>query len=285
MQETDPSLFEKYLPARRRDSRKGENGRVLVVGGSSIYHGAPVHAARGAQAAGVDLVYIAVPKVQAVAVRSMSADFIVFPLPDSKLTRGSVNRLLNWLPEVDAAVIGPGLEIAKEEAFKDLAISLISRSASLVIDAGALQPYIAPVIKGRNVVVTPHAGEFRRLFGVQLAASVEERAAVVERKAKEFSITILQKGHGDVISDGATTYLNRTGRAAMTVGGTGDVLAGLTAGLIALKVPLLHAAAMAAYANGEAGNEVWKRVGNRVTAEELAEELRYVLKKYDKQDV
>jgi len=283
LKETDDSLFRKYMPARKVDSRKGENGRVLVVGGSSIYHGAPVHSARGAQAAGVDLVYIAVPKPQVIPVRSMSADFIVFPLPDSKLTKGSVNRLLNWLPEVDAAVIGPGLEVADEEALRNLVVELGSKR--LVVDAGALQPYLKPIVRGKNTIVTPHAGEFKRFFSVQLPSALDERAKEVEKVAKQFDVVILQKGHGDVISNGEETFLNRTGRAAMTVGGTGDVLSGLAAGFAALKIPPLYAAAMAAYANGIAGSQVWMRVGNRITAEELSAELKYVLKKFDKEDI
>src|SRR5579875_2246168 len=106
------------MPARRSDSRKGENGRVLVVGGSSIYHGAPVHSARGAQAAGVDLVYIAVPKPQATPVRSMSAKFYLFPKPKSKLTKGSVNRLFNWVSGGECGGIGPGLESPDDEALR-----------------------------------------------------------------------------------------------------------------------------------------------------------------------
>jgi len=285
LKETDASLFRDYMPARKSDSRKGENGRVLVVGGSSIYHGAPVHSARGAQAAGVDLVYLAVPKPQAVPVRSMSADFIVFPMPDSKLTKGSVNRLLNWLPEIDAAVIGPGLERPDEEALRNLVVELSLRNAKIILDAGALQPSLRPAIKAKNVIVTPHAGEFKRFFSFQLPSSLEDRATEVEKIARQSEIVILQKGHGDVVSDGKETFLNRTGRAAMTVGGTGDVLAGLSAGFAALNIPILYAAAMAAYANGVAGNNVWMKVGNRITAEELAAELKYVLKNFDKEDI
>ncbi len=206
-------------------------------------------------------------------------------MPDSKLTKGSVNRLLNWLPEVDAAVIGPGLESPDDEALRNLVIELGLRKTKIILDAGALQPSLKPAVRGKNIIVTPHAGEFKRFFSVQLPLSLEDRSVEVEKIAKESEIVILQKGHGDVISDGKETFLNRTGRAAMTVGGTGDVLAGLTAGFAALNIPLVFAAAMAAYANGIAGNNVWMKVGNRITAEELATELKYVLKNFDKEDI
>jgi ADP-dependent NAD(P)H-hydrate dehydratase len=281
---TDDGILQS-LPARRRSSRKGENGRVLVVGGSSVYHGAPVHAARGAQSAGVDLVYLAVPKVISTPVRSMSADFIVFPLPDSRLTGGSVRRLLNWLPQVDSAVIGPGLERPEFAALKRLCSELLARSCSLVLDAGALLPELAKEIHGEKVVLTPHAGEFKRLTGVDLPTPAEQRAPMVREWAERLQSTLLQKGMGDVISDGRDVYLNFSGRAAMTAGGTGDVLAGLTAGLLALGVPTVKAAAISAYLNGLAGTSVWGRVGNRLTAELLALELRNVFKRFEKEDV
>lgn len=285
MEETKDELFIQHFPARKKDSRKGENGRVIVVGGSAVYHGAPVHSARGAQAVGIDLLYLALPKAIVPSVRSMSPDFIVFPLPDYKLTRGSARRLLNWLPQVDAAVIGPGLEKPTEEGLRELIKEMLFRHCSLVLDAGALQPAVLELLKGKNVILTPHAGEFKRLTGVELPRALEDRAKYVEDAARKLGLVLVQKGAGDVITDGYQTYLNRTGRAAMTAGGTGDVLAGVAAALLSLKVPPLQAAAMAAYVNGIAGTKVWRKVGNRLTAEMLADELVHVMKRFDKEDV
>ncbi len=107
--EVDEDYVKSRIPARKRSSHKGMNGVVCVVGGSRVYHGAPFHAAMGAARSGVDLVYLAVPAVVAGPVRSLSPDLIVFPLPDSKLTRGNATRLAGWLPELDCIAIGPGL--------------------------------------------------------------------------------------------------------------------------------------------------------------------------------
>ena len=85
------SMVRKYIRPRKSNSRKGDNGKVLVVGGSYMYHGAPILSSLAALRTGCDLVYTAVPKVNAQATRAASADLIVIPLADSKLTRGSVN--------------------------------------------------------------------------------------------------------------------------------------------------------------------------------------------------
>src|SRR5271157_5824953 len=125
--ETSAEVLAPLFMPRKSTSRKGENGRVLVVGGSWLYHGAPIHAAEGATRAGVDLVYLAVPRVIADPVRAYSADFIVFPLADQKLTTGAVRRLLKWIPEIDSAVIGPGLGWQPSDGVKLLCSELVSR--------------------------------------------------------------------------------------------------------------------------------------------------------------
>ncbi|MEM0286759.1 MAG: NAD(P)H-hydrate dehydratase [Nitrososphaerota archaeon] len=283
--ELTPELFIDKIPRRRSGSRKGENGRVLVLGGNWLYHGAPFHSARGAQASGVDLVYLAVPKQISSALRSMSADFIVYPLPDTKLTLGAVNRLLKWLPEIDSAVIGPGTVKPPQKSMQRLLLELKSRGIAVVLDAGALEKENVQLLTDSKAVITPHAGEFKRITDIELPADDADRARIVAESARKLGVVILQKGKGDVISDGKTTFFNRTGRAAMTVGGTGDVLAGLTAGLLALGVEPLYAAAVAAYANGLAGTSAWEKFGNRITASDLHLELRYALKQFERPDI
>jgi ADP-dependent NAD(P)H-hydrate dehydratase len=271
--ETSDSLIHTFLPKRKDDSRKGENGRVLVVGGSRVYHGAPYHAARGAQSAGVDLVYVAVPATVSLPIRSMSADLIVYPLPDQKLTKGCARRLIKWIPGVDSAVIGPGMEGVDPEALQYLVTELQSMGAKLVLDAGAIIPGFK-LTSFEGVAFTPHAGEFKRLTGVELPRQLEERVPLVAREASKLGCVILQKGHGDVITNGSATYVSRTGCSAMTVGGTGDVLAGVVAGFCALGVQVLKASVLASHANGVAGTLARSRYGNRITASDLYDLLR-----------
>ncbi|MDG6898736.1 MAG: NAD(P)H-hydrate dehydratase, partial [Nitrososphaerota archaeon] len=176
----DQAFVTKAIPPRKRDAHKGMNGTVCVVGGSRLYHGAPFLCATGAMRTGVDLVYVAVPAVIAPAVRALSPDFIVVPLPDAKLTRGNVTRLLSWVGKIDVFALGPGLGAQNPEELASCVNRLRGESKGLVVDADALRPQILPRLRGSRAVVTPHAGEFERLFGVKLPADAGGRAEVVE---------------------------------------------------------------------------------------------------------
>ena len=271
----------KVIPPRRKDAHKRMNGAVCVVGGSRLYHGAPFLCGTGAMRSGVDLVYIAVPASIATAVRSLSPDFIVIPLPDSKLTRGNVSKLMAWVPTVDVFAVGPGLGEQKAEHVVHALNQMKGEGRRLVVDADALRPQILPSIKKTETVVTPHAGEFERLFGAKLPADTQGRVGVVSQRAREAGITVLLKGPTDVISDGDRVALNDTHSPAMTVGGTGDVLTGITAGLLAKKVPPFEAACAAAYVNGAAGLAAAERFGMHITASDVADSVANVMKKFD----
>ena len=277
------TLVKKFIPARKSKSRKGENGIVLVVGGSYIYHGAPILSSIAALRSGTDLVYTSVPKINVASTRSVSPNLIVIPLVDQKLTRGAVNKLLGALPrKLDSATIGMGLAIQEKNSLLHLVKSLLDRDVRLSLDASALIPEVLPLLANKNVVVTPHAGEFKRLFGQAPSNSKNERIKLVEEKAKEFGITVLLKGSTDVISNGNTTYLYEKKIPAMTVGGTGDVLSGLVAGILSKNRKPLESAAAAAFINGLAGKAVQKKLGLHMTSMDLLPEIPIVMKPFDK---
>lgn len=277
------SYVKKFIPSRKAKSRKGENGVVLVVGGSYIYHGAPILSSIAALRCGTDLVYTAVPKINVTATRSVSPNLIVLPLVDQKLTRGAVNKLLGVVPRnIDSATIGMGLAVQEKNALINLIKSLLDRDVRLSLDASALIPEVLPFLPDKNVVVTPHAGEFKRLFGIAPSNSKQERIAIVEKNAKENGITVLLKGATDIISDGKTTFLNEKKTPAMTVGGTGDVLSGLVAGMLSKNRNPLESAAAATYINGLAGKAAQKKLGLHMTSMDLLEELPFVMKPFDR---
>jgi len=277
------SIIQKFIPGRKASSRKGDNGKVLVVGGSYIYHGAPILSSIAALRSGTDLVYTAVPKINAYATRSISPNLIVLPLADQKLTKGAVNKLLGVIPRnLDSATIGMGLAIQEKNSLLHLVKSLLDRDVRLSLDASALIPEILPLLADKNVVVTPHAGEFKRLFGESPSNSQKERISLVEKRANQFGITVLLKGSTDVISNGKKTFLYTKKIPAMTVGGTGDVLSGLTAGLLAKNRNSLESAAAATFINGLAGKEVQKKLGLHMTSMDLLEEIPNVMKPFDK---
>lgn len=277
--EVDEEFVRGAFKPRRADSRKGENGSVLVVGGSWLYHGAPFLSAMAALRSGVDLAYIAAPEKIVTAIRALSPNLIVLPLTDLKLTPGAARRIKKILPRVDVLVVGPGLASGSEPG-----IETVIREAedkALVLDATALYPEVVPVVSGRRVVLTPHAGEFQRVFGVKAPEGLEERVELVKEYARKAGVTILLKGRLDVISDGVDAAVNRTGTPAMTVGGTGDVLTGVVAALLAKGAAPFRAAAAAAWINGRAGELAASRLGLHILATDVIDSLPEVMRRFD----
>ena len=129
---------------------------------------------------------------------------------------------------------------------------------------------------------TPHAGEFKRLFGQVVPSSKNERIKLVEKNAKKYGITVLLKGSTDVISNGSDTFLYSKKIPAMTVGGTGDVLSGLVAGFLSKNRNTLESAAAATFINGLAGKAAQKKLGLHITSMDVLEELPLVMKAFDR---
>jgi len=181
-----------------------------------------------------------------------------------------------------SATIGMGLAIQDKNALLYFVKSLLDRDVRLSLDASALIPEVLPLLANKNVVVTPHAGEFKRLFGEPPSNSKNQRVKIVEKYAKMHGITVLLKGATDVISNGTTTYLYTKKIPAMTVGGTGDVLSGLVAGLLSKNRNSLESAAAATFINGLAGKAVQKKLGLHMTSMDLLDEIPIAMKPFDK---
>jgi NAD(P)H-hydrate epimerase len=277
------SIVENFIPARKSASRKGNNGIVLVIGGSYIYHGAPILSSLAALRCGTDLVYTSVPKINVTPTRAISPNLIVIPLVDQKLTLGAVKKLVGALPRnLHSATIGMGLAIQEKNSLLHLVESLLNRDVRLSLDASALIPEVLPLLANKNVVVTPHTGEFRRLFGDTPSDSKNERIQLVEKHALDNGITILLKGPTDIISNGNTTYLCQKNTPAMTVGGTGDVLSGLVAGLLSNNRNSLESAAAAAFICGLTGKQVQEKLGLHMTSMDLIDAIPSIMKPFDK---
>jgi ADP-dependent NAD(P)H-hydrate dehydratase len=282
--EIDEGFVKSRIPPRKKGSHKGMNGVVCVVGGSRTYHGAPYLCAMGAARTGVDLVYLAVPSMVAAPIRSLSPDLIVLPLPDGKLTRGNASRLASWLPPLECIGIGPGLGPQNPNELKNALAMLSAKCQTLVVDADALRPVIleAPKDQREKMIVTPHAGEFERLFGEKVPDDLAARVALVRKAADDHGVVVLLKGPTDVISDGDKVGLNVTHSAAMTVGGTGDVLTGVTSGLAAKGMGRFDAASCAAYINGLAGAEAAKELGLHILASDVVSGIPKAMKTFDR---
>ncbi|WP_050032243.1 bifunctional ADP-dependent NAD(P)H-hydrate dehydratase/NAD(P)H-hydrate epimerase [Halorubrum halophilum] len=254
--------------ARDPDSHKGENGEVLVIGGGP-YTGAPSLSARSALRTGADLVRVACPETVAGTVQGYSADLIVRGLPGDRIGPAHVDRALELAAGNDAVVIGPGL--GDGDGAREFVREFLSRyDGRAVVDADALR-VVPEVDTGAELICTPHQGELVGMGG-ETADDADERAALVRSFAEEIGHTLLVKGAKDVISDGDAVRLNSTGNPGMTVGGTGDVLAGAVGALAAVTDPL-RAAAIGAYVNGLAGDAAAKDMGDGLVATDLPDRL------------
>jgi ADP-dependent NAD(P)H-hydrate dehydratase len=151
-----------------------------------------------------------------------------------------------------------------------------------VVDADALRPQIISSISSQRVVVTPHGKEFERLFETKLPAELDARVETIKKHAKKAGVTVLVKGPTDVVSDGEDVGLNNTHSPAMTVGGTGDVLTGVTAGLLAKGIDPFKAACAAVFVNGSAGVEAVNDYGLHITASDVANKIAIVMKRFDR---
>jgi hydroxyethylthiazole kinase-like uncharacterized protein yjeF len=253
------------LKPRNPGSRKGDNGRLLVIGGSSRYYGAPALVSLAAMRTGVDLVYTVVPEKIAPTVASYSPDLIVWGYEGDELNEKAMHLLEELASKTDALVIRNGLT-KSPGAIKTAQLILDFLRKPVVIDA---DPIGLVKVKRKNVIFTPHEGEFLRLTGKKAPSKIEERARLVKSEAKRLGAIILLKGPVDVISDGEQVYLNKTGNSAMTCGGTGDALAGIVGGLLSQKYSQFEAACLGARINGLAGDIAFKKLGYSMRASDL----------------
>lgn len=268
-----------YYPVRERDVHKGENGRLLIVGGGP-FTGAPALAGLAAYRMGVDLVSIATPWMSYAPIASYSPNLIVHRLSDDVLGREDVPTVMRLMEYADAVLIGPGLGLDErtQEAVREIVRAC---NLPLVIDADGITAVSrdVSVLEGKRCVITPHAREYLSLTGHALPKDMEARMADVAESSRTLGVTLLVKGVVDVISDGQWTKLNQTGNAGMSVGGTGDTLAGEVAALLTKHVSPFNAARIAAYSNGAAGDLAFDRIGYSLMATDVIDNLPEVIRR------
>jgi len=268
------------LKPRRPESHKGDFGRLLIVGGSETYSGAPMLSALAALRAGVDLAYIAAPRETAYAISSFSPDLITLKLDGEHLSGDDLPVIRRVLEGATAMIIGPGLGLHRETVD---AVSLLIKEAErlripVLLDADGLKAFAESKRRLETpAVLTPHAGEYRVLTGSILPDDIDERAEAVRRAAQDLDAVILLKGHVDVISDGYRIKLNFTGNPGMTVGGTGDVLSGIVGAFLSWGADPFEAAVAGAFVNGAAGDFVKAEKGYHMVASDLLEWIPKVM--------
>lgn len=297
MEKFNPTLLKNlYIPPT--NSHKGQNGKLLIIAGSPLFHAASLWALKTASRI-VDMVfYSSVPENNEI-VQNAKSEF-----PDGIVIRR--DDIENYIAESDCILIGPGMERMKNElriVNNDLSLEEINflqnegektyhltkyllikyPEKKWVIDAGALQE-VEPEIIPPHAIITPHAGEFERLKlkikNLELKNTIQNLQVneQVQEFVKEYNCIVLLKDPVDVICSPEKCMKVTGGNAGMTKGGTGDVLAGLTAALNCKNEPFLSACA-ASFFNKKAGDLLYKQVGPFFNASDVADALPEVMKK------
>jgi len=271
-------------PKRASDSHKGMNGRILIVGGSIDYFGAPLLCAYGALYGGADLTYIFVPECNFDVSRTHYPDFIVRKFAGDYLDMKGVTPILEFAKKCDVLLMGPGIGDREEtaEAMKNI---IENCSIPMVLDSSAIQ--VLQKIKNfplsQKIVITPHHNEFEHLTGkdVKVSGSVSGKVVLARTIATDLKINILLKGPQSIVaSEEGETALNTNGNAGMTVGGSGDVLSGYIAALLAQGANPYDACRIASFIYGKTGDELFKQKGYGFTASDLAAELPFVIRQF-----
>jgi len=277
---TGPGDVALAVKPRRPDAHKGDFGRLLIIGGSHTFTGAPALAAMAALRTGVDIATVAAPETTATTIASMSPALITIKLKGKNLKPDNLSSLEEHINSATAVVVGPGLGLHPEtvEAVHHIIDQLEQQNKPLLLDADALKAIAERKHKFElPVVLTPHAREYEILTGTKLPKDPTEKAEKAKTTAAKLGATILLKGPTDIITDGTQTKLNFTGNPAMTVGGTGDILSGITGALLAMGTEPFRAAAAGAFINGAAGDFAAQEKGYHLLPTDLIKHIPKVI--------
>lgn len=259
------------MKKRKGDSHKGENGKVLVVGGSEKYSGA-VYLAASAVAAlrcGTDIVEVMAPEKVAWAINSLTPDLITIKLSGKNIGESHKKKILHEVEGFDVVLLGNGVGGARETQ-RTIRYLVEKIAKKKVVDGDALR--FIDLRKISEAVLTPHGDEFKELLKNSKLEEKNFQKTLVDN-------VLLLKGRVDKIYTKNGVRKNRTGNEGMTVGGTGDVLAGLVAGFISQDYSLEEAAYLGAKLNGKIGDGLAKKLGYGFVASDFLKEIAIEVKK------
>jgi hydroxyethylthiazole kinase-like uncharacterized protein yjeF len=254
---------------RPAESNKGNYGHVLVVGGSLGKAGAAAMAGMAALRAGAGLSTVATPKSVLGTVAGFHPELMTEPLPETgagTISSSARDRIEELAKGKTVLALGPG--ISRDTQTADLVRSLVARTqVPMVVDADGLNAFEGRTAelngKGRTLVITPHPGEMARLAGCTIADVQKDRLEVARKFAREHELIVVLKGHRTLVAqpDGEA-WVNTTGNPGMATGGTGDILTGMVAGMIAQHPKQPFAAVLAAvHLHGLAGDVMRESIG------------------------
>jgi NAD(P)H-hydrate epimerase len=271
----------RLLPPRRRDSHKGNFGRVAIVAGSRGKAGAAILAARGALRAGAGLVTVLCPETLEDIVVAALPEAMTKGLPEEKgaIAAAAAPSALEALEACDAAAVGPGLGTAPTTV--TFLRKLLTSPTALVCDADALNAFAghpgAFARRRRPTILTPHPGEAGRLLGTDSRRVQRDRPGTAQRLARRTRSVVLLKGAASLTANPAGQIrVNPTGSPLMSSAGSGDVLTGAIAALLAAGLDAEDAAYCGAFLHGSAGESLEAALGDAgLLAHELADALPF----------
>ncbi len=264
MIQVDKKILKKLFPLRPDGVYfpKYSFGLLLVIGGGEFYSGSPALSAMAAFATGVDMVQVVAPQRAADIVASFSPNLCAFPLEGTMLEKKHLATLMTFTQSAKqvakgnaAVLIGGGM--GRSEQTKETILEYLSQiDIPAVIDASAIYALEKnpEIIKGKPFIITPHSFEFFVLTKKEIYKnSHEEKIEIVKQEAARLQTTILLKDKPDIISNGKEVALNKGGSPYMSVGGTGDTLAGICGALMARQIDPFEVGQAAAFISGKAG--------------------------------
>ena len=256
------------LKPRAVDGHKGDYGKVCIIAGSLGMSGAAALAGRAALRAGAGLVRVATPKSILPIVAIVEPSFTTIALPEDsngRISAKAINAVLEAVEQNDAVAFGPGIGISG--ALRSILETLLEQeSLRLVIDADGLNNLAGtknwPARLKAKVILTPHPGEFKRLWSGLLRQEppVERQEQALQLSQHTNSIIVL-KGAGTVVTDGEKVYINKTGNPGMATAGSGDVLTGIITALLGQGMSNFDAAVLGVYIHGLAGDIAAEKFG------------------------
>jgi hydroxyethylthiazole kinase-like uncharacterized protein yjeF len=280
-----PGDLLRFSQPRKSTAKKGDFGRILVIGGSDVYSGAPALAGMAALRTGSDLVSILAPDPVVPAIREYSPNLMVQSLGSTIFAPSVVELAVQIATNNDVIAFGPGLGMnAKTKTAAVMFLQqIIDLRKPLVLDADGLKSIASSGIRFDPdlAVLTPHWGELSVIMGNKLgnAQDIQNRTEKALKAAEKFQAVVLLKGAVDIVAhpDGSYKW-NRTGVPAMTVGGTGDVLTGIVASLLSHKSGAFKAASAAAFISGTAGEMAAADLGEHIVATDCLDKIPTVFK-------
>lgn len=274
------------IPERKKDSHKGNYGKLAVIGGSTGMIGAPCLSSFAALKSGSGLVYTVVPKsiYEIAAIKSL--ENIVIPLEDNQrghFTDSSIsdfNESNTDSKKFDTVAIGPGM--GRNEESLEFLRDILKLNLPTVVDADGLNLISVDreIMKFNDkLILTPHTAEFSRISGIDIAEIERDREFHARRFSEKYGVTLVLKGANTIVADKGSVYINKTGNPGMATAGSGDVLTGIISSFLGQGFGVFESAKLGVYIHGLAGDIAAYRLGEySMTAGDIINSLPDAIK-------